>query len=172
MDEIRKLRDDFRGATLFRILAQPGYWGVLNFRIAAALVRLPGPPVLYYLYAPVWRLMTLVTGIEISPRATIGGGLRVVHFGQVFINSGSVIGKRCLILNDVTIGISTFEGNDSPILGDDINIGVGVRILGPITVGSGSRIGANAVVTKTFEGAQLLVGLPARAVKALEYEAS
>lgn len=162
--ELQKLRDDFRGASIIDILAQPGYWAVFNFRIAAALRRDPALLPLYILYAPIWRLITLITGIEISPKTSIDGGLRFVHYGQVFISAGTTIGKRCLILNNVTIGTNRFDDNSGPTIGDDVKIGAGARVLGQISIGDRCQIGANAVVTRTFAADEVLVGIPARAV--------
>jgi serine O-acetyltransferase len=162
--ELRKLREDFRGVSLFRIIAQPGDWAVVNHRIAAALVRSRPLRLLYWLYAPLWRFITLVTGIEISPRATIGGGLRIVHWGQIFISAGSTIGARCMLLNGVTVGTAAFDDSTGPTLGDDVRIGTGARVLGQITLGDGCVVGANAVVRQSFPAGQTLVGAPARAV--------
>lgn len=164
-DELRKLRDDFRGASLFRVLSQPGYWGVVNHRIAAALVRARLFKPLYYVYAPVWRAITLITGIEISPRATIGAGLRIMHHGQIFVNSGTTIGRNGFLYNNVTIGISGFEGNAGPTIGDNLRVGVGSRILGPITLGDDCTVGANSVVTRSYGSHVVLVGAPAKPVE-------
>ena len=162
--EFGKIREDLRGANLASILAQPGYWAVINFRVAAALTKSRLLLPLYLCYALIWRIVSLITGIEISPKAEIGAGLRIVHFGQVFISAGTTIGQRCLLLNNVTIGTARFDDNSGPQIGDDVRVGVGARILGRITIGDRCEVGANALVTRSFPADSVILGAPGTSI--------
>jgi serine acetyltransferase len=67
-----------------------------------------------------------------------------------------------MLLNNVTLGTATFDRNDGPTLGNDVRVGAGARILGSIVIGDRCRIGANAVVTRSYPADQVLVGVPAQ----------
>ncbi|MDO8514326.1 MAG: serine acetyltransferase [bacterium] len=162
MNELQKLILDTKRYRLIDILTQPSWWVVLNFRIAAFLWRLNYFSFLYYIYFPIWRLISIITGVEIYGKTEIGGGLKVIHFGQIFINPKTVIGKNCLIYNNVSIGSSDYESGPCPVLRDNVKIGVGARILGAIEIGHGCRIGANSVVIDSFPDDSLIIGIPAK----------
>ena len=89
---------------------------------------------------------------ELPFSAKIGDGLRLVHPYNVIINPSAIIGNNCTIFHEVTIGTNEFssEPRIAPIIGDNVYIGCGVRIIGPLTIGDNVRIGANAVVTKNI----------------------
>ena len=111
------------------------------------------------------HLARWLTGIEIHPAARIGQRLFVDH------GMGVVIGETSEIGNDVTLyqgvvlgGISLDEGKRHPTLGNNVIVGAGAKILGPITVADGARIGSNAVVLKDVPAGATMVGVPARQV--------
>ncbi|OQO72239.1 hypothetical protein BH744_12010 [Enterococcus villorum] len=97
---------------------------------------------------------------QIPYRLTIGKGIRVWHPFGIIIHPNCVIGENVTIRHQVTIGKATDEGG-VPILGNNITIGAGAKILGDIHIGDGTVIGANAVVTKSFPEKSILVGCPA-----------
>jgi serine O-acetyltransferase len=102
-----------------------------------------------------------LTGIEIHPGATLGAGLFIDHGMGVVIGETSEVGSDVTIYHGVTLGgTSTEKGKRHPTIGDRVVIGAGAKILGAITIGSDSRIGANAVVVKTVPPNSVVVGVP------------
>ena len=113
-----------------------------------------------------------LTGIEIHPRAKIGKNLFIDHGMGVVIGETSEIGENVTIYHNVTLGgISPSINSDDqrnvkrhPTLLDDVVVGSGAQILGPVTIGKNSKIGANAVVTKDVPDNAVMVGIPAKNV--------
>ena len=107
----------------------------------------------------------LLTGIEIHPAAIIGDYCFIDHGHGVVIGETSVIGNRVTLYHDVTLGgTALVEGKRHPTLEDDVVVGAGAQVLGPITIGKGAHIGANAVVVKPVRAGATMVGIPAREV--------
>ena len=113
-----------------------------------------------------------LTGIEIHPGAIIGSGFFIDHGLGVVIGETAVIGDRVTLYHDVTLGgVAPSIDSDSqrnqkrhPTLQDEVIVGSGAQILGPVTVGRCARVGANAVVTKDVPEAVTVVGIPGRAI--------
>jgi serine O-acetyltransferase len=105
------------------------------------------------------RLQTALFGIEISKGATIGEGVVFMHTVGIVIGGDSRIGDRVWFLGSNTIG--SVDARGYPRIGNDVIIGAGARILGPVTVGDGATIGANAVVLGDVPPGALAVGIPA-----------
>ena len=100
--------------------------------------------------------------ISLPESATIGKGLRIWHFGGIFINGSAVIGNNCTLRQGVTIG-NRHKGGPSPVLGDNVELGAYAQILGDVRIGNNCRIGAMSVVlTDVPDGAA--VGQPARII--------
>ena len=97
----------------------------------------------------------------------MGKGFRIYHYGTVIINSNAEIGDDCQIHGDVCVGNKGGESRfEAPKLGDNVDIGIGAKIIGGITIGNNIKIGANAVVTKSeLRDGVTLVGAPAHIVK-------
>ena len=94
-----------------------------------------------------------------------GEGLYIAHFGGVIINGGVSIGKYCKISHDVTLGTKgAGRGNDVPILGDNVYIGAGAKILGNVRIGDNVIVGANAVVIKDVPDNVIVTGIPAKII--------
>lgn len=107
--------------------------------------------------------MTL-SGFNI-PLNIVGPGLRIDHWGFLAISSDAKIGKNCHIFGDVTIGVKDNSGSKAPIIGDNVTIGAGARIIGPIKIANNCKIGANAVVTHSvLEEGKTIIGIPARVI--------
>lgn len=106
---------------------------------------------------------SFLTASDIDPAATLGDGLRLPHPNGVIIHRDVVIGPGCLIMQQVTIG-QTADPR-VPVIGANVYIGAGAKVLGPINIGDGVRIGANAVVLESLPAHCTAVGIPARIVR-------
>ncbi len=143
------------------VLCYPGLWAVWSHRVAHVLWR--------------WRLKLLarwisqvaraLTGIEIHPGATIGQGLFIDHGMGVVIGETAEIGTDVTLYQGVTLGGTSLEkGKRHPTLGDRVVVGAGAKVLGAITIGECSRVGANAVVVKPVPEGAVVVGVPGEIV--------
>lgn len=139
-----------------------GVHAVWGHRVSNALWR-RGFKLLARLNSQIVRFMT---GIEIHPGAQIGRRFFIDHGMGVVIGETAVVGDDVLIYHGVTLGgKSLAKGKRHPTIGDGVTIGAGAKILGPITIGPRSAVGANAVVTKDAPSDSLLVGVPAKVRK-------
>jgi serine O-acetyltransferase len=164
--DVRAARDRdpaARGVTAVGILATwPGVHALLAHRVAHALhdVGVPLAPRMLAGAARTW------TGIEIHPAAEIGDGLFVDHGSGVVIGETAEIGENVTIYQGVTLGGTGFaSGKRHPTVEDNVTIGSGAKLLGPITVGHGSKIGANAVVIHDVPPLSTVVGNPGHPVR-------
>ncbi len=115
-----------------------------------------------------WMSQTMrgLTGIEIHPGATLGPGFFIDHGMGVVIGETAEIGANVTLYHGVTLGGTSLEkGKRHPTLGDDVVVGTGAKVLGAITIGEGSRIGANAVVVRSVPPNSVVVGVPGQAVE-------
>lgn len=110
------------------------------------------------------RVQSTLFGIEIGKDVTLGLGVYFVHPHGVVIGGDARIGNRVRFYGSNTVG--TAKDNGYPTIGDDVWIGAGARILGPVRIGARARIGANAVVLDDVPPDSVAVGLPARVVRA------
>ena len=109
------------------------------------------------------QLTRWLTGVEIHPGAVIGRRFFIDHGMGVVIGETAEVGDDVMLYHGVTLGVRTREGGKRhPTLGDGVAVGAGAKILGPITIGAGSAVGANAVVTKDAPEDSILVGVPAK----------
>jgi len=111
------------------------------------------------------QIMRGFTGIEIHPGAKIGPGLFIDHGMEVVIGETSEIGEDVTLFHGVTLGgTSLKKGKRHPTLGDGVVVGTGAKILGAITIGDCSRVGANAVVVRSVPADSVVVGVPGEIV--------
>ncbi len=152
-----------RGVGSLEILATwPGVHALLAHRVAHALHG-AGVPLLPRLIAAFARA---VTGIEIHPAAKIGDGFFIDHGMGVVIGETAEIGADVTLYQGVTLGGTGFAtGKRHPTVQDNVTIGSGAKLLGPITVGHGSKIGANSVVIHDVPPNSTVVGNPGRPVR-------
>lgn len=107
-----------------------------------------------------------ITGIEIHPGARIGRRFFIDHGMGVVIGETAQIGDDCTLYHGVTLGGTSWkEGKRHPTLGNNVVVGAGAKVLGPITINEGARIGSNAVVVKDVAEDETVVGVPGRVVK-------
>jgi serine O-acetyltransferase len=144
----------------------PGFHAILFYRVA------------HWLWVRNWKLLgrfvshvgRFLTGIEIHPGALIGRGFFIDHGMGVVVGETAIIGDNVTLYHDVTLGgISPAVDSQAqvnqkrhPTLEDNVIVGSGAQVLGPITVGANARIGANSVVLKDVAASATVVGIPAR----------
>lgn len=154
-------RDPAARNSLEVALLYPGVHAVWAHRVSNALWRrgalLPA--------RTVSQAARLVTGIEIHPAATIGPGLFIDHGAGVVIGQTAVIGCDVTLYHGVTLGGTNLHpGKRHPTIGDRVTIGAGAKVLGPLTVGADSRIGANAVLVRSVDSHSVVVGVPGQVI--------
>ena len=164
--DVRAARDRdpaARGVGPVEILATwPGIHALLAHRVAHALDG-AGVPLLPRLLS---MLARAVTGIEIHPYARIGEGLFIDHGAGVVIGQTADIGDNVTLYQGVTLGGTGFAtGKRHPTVQDNVTIGSGAKLLGPITVGHGAKIGANSVVITDVPPNSTVVGNPGHPVR-------
>ncbi len=118
--------------------------------------------ILYLLWYRYW--VDWVWGIELPRKLTVGKGLSLYHGHALVVNQGVVIGNNCVLRNSTTIGHKKLaDGSFSkcPVIGNNVDIGANVCIIGDITIGDNVIIGAGSVVTKSFPSDCVIVGNPA-----------
>lgn len=104
-------------------------------------------------------------GISIQIETIIGSGFYIGHFGEIVIHPMSEIGKNCNISQGVTIGKANRGKNKGyPVLGDNVYLGPGAKIVGAVKIGNDVAIGANCVVTKDIPDHSVVVGIPGRVI--------
>lgn len=137
------------------LLLYPGVKAFLLHKISHALYNLE----LFFLARLVAEISRTVTGIEIHPGAKLGERLVIDHGMGVVIGETAVVGNDCVIFHGVTLGGTKFDAiKRHPTIGNNVLIGAGAKILGPITIGNNVRIGANSVITKPVKDDQIVVG--------------
>jgi len=154
-------RDPAARSWLEVLLCYPGLHAVWGYRVAHWLwvhnLKLPG--------RWVSQMVRGLTGIEIHPGATIGPGFFIDHGMGVVIGETTEVGANVTLYHGVTLGgVSLNKGKRHPTLEDGVVVGAGAKVLGAITIGSRSRIGANAVVVKPVPPDSVVVGVPGEVV--------
>jgi len=167
---------------LFRLLASDirakaewNYGRVSTGTVVKALLTDGTPAMVWYRlmqWARRWRLVPLemlfnrinscFCNCIIGRGAEFGPGLVLIHGTGIVINSAVRAGANVKLEHQVTIGA---ERRQSPTLGDDVFVGAGAKVLGPVTIGTGARVGANAVVIDDVPAHSTVVGIPARVVR-------
>jgi serine O-acetyltransferase len=149
-------------STLGILTAWPGLHALMAHRVAHALHghRVPGlPRLLAY-------LSRALTGIEIHPAACVGDGLFIDHGMGVVIGETADIGDDVTLYQGVTLGGTGFAtGKRHPTVGDNVTVGSGAKLLGPIEVGHGAKVGANSVVITDVPPNSTVVGNPGHVVR-------
>jgi serine O-acetyltransferase len=141
------------------VLGYPGLHAIWSHRLCHALwVRR---------HRLIARLMSqwtrAVTGIEIHPGATIGRRFFIDHGMGVVIGETAEVGDDVMLYHDVTLGgRSLAKVKRHPTVEDGVTIGAGARVLGPITIGKGAQIGANAVIVRDVPAGAVVVGVPGK----------
>jgi serine O-acetyltransferase len=152
-----------QGVSSFEILSGwAGVQALLAHRVAHAMLEARVP----LLPRAIAYLSRAVTGVEIHPAARIGGEFFIDHGSGVVIGETAEIGECVTLYQGVTLGGTGFQpGKRHPTVGDNVTVGSGAKLLGPIVVGDGAKIGANTVVVEDVPPGATVVGNPGHPVK-------
>src|SRR5947199_9073480 len=163
--DFRRLREIKGHGLLFTLvdalLFDSGFQALLAYRMGHTLVAWGVP----LLPAVCRRWAVAACGVDILPRAEIGGGAIVAHGLGLVIGGRTVIGEDCTLLHGVTLGEVRFDELDCPTVGDRVTIGAGAMVLGGIRVGDGATVGAGAVVLADVPAGATVAGVPARVLQ-------
>jgi GT2 family glycosyltransferase/serine acetyltransferase len=145
-----------------------GFWVMIIYRfgrwrytIRNRFVRKP----FSLAYKVFYKIVQILTGIELPCEVELGQNFRIDHFGEIIISGFASFGDNCVIRNGVTVGLRRVDEPAAPKVGNNVDIGAGAKLLGPIIVGDNVAIGANAVVLKDVPPNAIAVGIPARIKK-------
>lgn len=144
--------------------AAQGFWVMLVYRfgrwrygVRPALLR----KLLSLVYKVLYKLVQILTGIELPCEVVIGRNFVIDHFGGVVISGYAQFGDDCRIRNGVVVGLKNVHEPIAPVIGNNVDIGAGAKVLGNIRIGNNVVIGANAVVLTDVPDNSLAVGVPA-----------
>tara|TARA_Y100000589_G_scaffold99905_1_gene94433 strand:+ start:1155 stop:1895 length:741 start_codon:yes stop_codon:yes gene_type:complete len=159
--EIIRERDPAAKGILEILLCYPGFQAIFIHRFTHKLWKLKFPLVPRILS----QMNRSLTGIEIHPGAKIGKKVFIDHGMGVVIGETAEIGNNCLLYQGVTLGgTGKNHGKRHPTLKENVVVGAGAKVLGSITVGANTRIGAGSVVVRSVKGNSTVVGIPGRVV--------
>ncbi len=144
-----------------------GFWAMIIYRfgrwrytIKASIFRKP----FSLMYKIFFKLIQIITGIELPCEVEVGKNFRIDHFGGIVISGYAKFGNNCVLRNGVTVGLKRIEDPVAPNIGNNVDIGTGAKILGDITIGDNVLIGANSVVLKDVPAESIAVGIPAKII--------
>ena len=158
---IIKERDPAARGILEIFLCYPGFQAIFLHRFTHKLWKLKLPLIPRVLS----QINRTITGIEIHPGARIGRKVFIDHGMGVVIGETAEIGDNCLLYQGVTLGgTGKSHGKRHPTLKENVVVGAGAKVLGSITVGANTRIGAGSVVVRSVQGNSTVVGIPGRVV--------
>lgn len=152
------------GARAQALLLTQGVWATVVYRSGQLAYGLRSQPLAIpakLAYKVANKLVEMATGISLPASARIGKGLYVGHFGCIFVHPDLVIGENFSIGQGVTLGTRGQGHSGAPVIGDDVYVGAGAKVLGPVTIGDGAAVGANAVVISDVPPGAVAVGVPA-----------
>lgn len=147
-----------------RKVGSQGFWVMAVYRfgrwrygIRPALIRKP----LSLVYKVLFKFVQIITGIYLPCEVPVGKNFVIDHFGGIVINGFSSFGDNCRIRTGVVVGLAHVDDPCAPVIGNNVDIGAGAKILGRIRIGDNVLIGANAVVVRDVPSNSTAVGIPA-----------
>lgn len=144
------------------VLLYPSFWAVINHRLAHRLYKKQ----MYFLARLISQFSRWITGIEIHPGATIGKNFFIDHGMGIVIGETAEIGDNVMLYHGVTLGGTGKDKNKRhPTVEDNVMIGAGTIVLGPVTIGKNSKIGAGSVVIQDIPANVTAVGSPVMVVR-------
>jgi serine O-acetyltransferase len=141
-----------------------GFWVMVVYRfgrwrygVRPAILR----KFLSLIYRVLYKLVQILTGIELPCEVVVGRNFVIDHFGGIIVSGYARFGDDCRIRNGVVVGLQRVEEKCAPTIGNNVDIGAGAKLLGPIRIGDNVSIGANAVVLCDVPDNSIAVGVPA-----------
>lgn len=116
------------------------------------------------IYKVMYKFVQILTGVELPCEAEVGRNFTIDHFGGIVVSGYAKFGDNCRIRSGVVVGLKDVNEPCAPRIGDNVDIGVGAKVLGDINIGDNVKIGANAVVITDIPDNSIAVGVPARIV--------
>jgi serine O-acetyltransferase len=144
--------------------AAQGFWVLVVYRFGRWRYTIANPWLrkpFSLVYKILFKLVQIVTGIELPCEVVIGPGFVIDHFGGIVVSGFTRFGSNCRIRTGVVIGLKWVDEPCAPQFGNNVDIGAGAKILGDICIGNNVVIGANAVVTCNVPDNYLAIGVPA-----------
>ena len=141
-----------------------GFWALVVYRFGRWRYRVRPSPLrkFFSLIYKIWFKFTqIVTGIELPCEVEIGSNFVIDHFGGIVISGYAKFGDNCRIRNGVVVGLQRVDEPCAPVIGNNVDIGSGAKVLGPIKIGNNVIIGANAVVIRDVPDNCIAAGVPA-----------
>ena len=132
-------------------------FGRWRYRVRPTVARKP----LSLIYHIAYKFIQIITGIELPCEAIVGRNFAIDHFGGIIISGYAEFGDNCRIRNGVVVGLRRVGEKVAPIIGNNVDIGAGAKLLGPIRIGDNVLVGANAVVLCDVPADYIAVGVPA-----------
>jgi serine O-acetyltransferase len=132
-------------------------FGRWRYTVRPAILR----KFLSMIYHMLFKMVQIVTGIELPCEVVVGPGFVIDHFGGIIISGYASFGEGCRIRNGVVVGLRHVEDKRAPAIGNNVDIGAGAKLLGPIRIGDNVQVGANAVVLCDVPDNSIAVGVPA-----------
>jgi len=141
-----------------------GFWAMVVYRfgrwrytVRPTILR----KLLSMIYHVLFKIVQIVAGIELPCEVPVGPGFVIDHFGGIIISGYATFGAGCRIRNGVVVGLRHVEDKRAPAIGNNVDIGAGAKVLGPIRIGDNVLIGANAVVLCDVPDNSIAIGVPA-----------
>lgn len=147
-----------------------GRFVLAQYRLAHILSSQILLKIIFFWYLLYYRIFIIwILGIELPSNLRIGAGLQLFHGQSLVINSGTIIGKNCVLRHSTTIGNkSVCDGlGNCPVIGNNVDIGASTCIIGNVTIGDNVIIGSGSIVTKDIPSNCVVVGNPARIIRHL-----
>ncbi|HZK82653.1 MAG TPA: serine acetyltransferase [Humisphaera sp.] len=147
-------------------LKEQSIWAIAVYRFGRRNDRRPNGVFKKFgnrLYWLMYRFVETLTGISIPKDVQIGPGLKIHHFGNIFVHKDAILGANCTLRQGVTIG-NRHEGGPAPVFEDDVELGAYAQILGGVRIGKGAKISAMSVVMSDVPPGATAMGIPARVI--------
>jgi len=156
------VRADYRAHG--RQLGAQGFWAMLVYRFGRWRYGVRPAPLrklCSLVYHVLFKLVQVLTGIELPCEVQVGRNFVIDHFGAIVVSGYARFGDDCRIRTGVVVGLARTEDPCAPQIGNNVDIGAGAKVLGRITIGNNVRIGANAVVLQDVPDDCVAAGVPA-----------
>ncbi len=166
--DIKRYMKDSDSKKNIYVFFEQGLWAIVVYRFGRWVRTIKIPIVSHVLKIIaflLFKFIEITTGISLPASAEIGKGFYVGHFGYIILHSNVKMGENCSVVSGVLIGTLGLGNTGVPVIGNNVYIGAGAKILGAVKIGNNIKIGANAVVLTDVPDGATAVGIPARIVK-------